>query len=630
MSWLYTIVFAGLMFASQNGTASNTADKTSLANTATEAARQDETERFEQSYPLNSSGRVSVSNVNGSIIVEAWDKNEVKLEAVKIADSKETLSEVQLRIDSTPDSFSVATDYDDWKMKNKGEWGRNRRLEVQFSLFVPRGAVLNEVETVNGSVTVSDFTNYTKVSAVNGDVKVANLRGTANLSTVNGGVTADFDRLVAGSRISLSTVNGHVNLVIPSDSSAVLKADSVNGNISNDFGLPVRKGQYVGRDLYGRIGSGEVSIKLSSVNGPLAIGRKNDGKTPGPATNLLPQKSRDEQDWNDQDSETSVVDTEKLNKEVAKAVKESQKVTAIALKDAQKEITKIKPEIAKIDAEELKKAISSADLQARIADGIAAQQAALARLRDTNFITALPRIEKKSASFDVKGVPKVTIDAVGCSVWVRGWDKPTVKYAVTQFSDSRKKEALQMNESHSDSLVNIRIVNSDENAQNGNFFNDLRRVRIEVFVPRKTNLKINSNAEIRLEGVSGEIELTGGDESINVRDADGNLRLTNENGLVRLIGFRGALDATTSDGDLFLEGDFEKISTNAGDGTIVLTVPENMNASIRSNTDVEAEGVQIITDGKNVWRIGKGGPKYSFTFGEGKLIVRNLSQITTY
>jgi hypothetical protein len=509
-------------------------------------------------------------------------------------------------------------------------------LEVQFHLTVPRGAVLDEVETVNGSVTVSNFTNYTKISAVNGDVNAANLRGNASLSTVNGGVIADFDRLESGSKISLNTVNGHVSLVIPSDSNAVLKADSVNGNISNDFGLPVRKGQYVGRDLYGRIGSGDVTIKLSSVNGPLAINRKKDGRSPSPATNLLPQKNKDDSDWDnddDNDTESSLIDTQKLNKEVAKAVRESQKVGKIEMKEAQKELIKIKPQIDKINADELRKAaetIGSADIQAQIADGIAAQQAAVARLRDANFITSLPRIEKRSASFDVKGVPKVTIDADGCSVSVRGWDKPTVKYAVTQFSDRRNKQPIQLNESHSDSAVNLKIVNSDEDAQNGNFLNDMTGIRVEIFVPRKSNLMIKSNGEIRLVGVSGQIELTGGDEPINVRDVDGELRLTNEDGLVRLVGFRGALDANTADGDIFLEGDFERLSANAGDATIVLTLPETANASILSNTEIEANGLTANAKGENAWQIGKGGPKYNFTFSEGKLVLRNLSQLSTY
>ena len=357
MSWLYSLVFAGLMFSSQNGPSPANVDKSALTPAA--AVKQDETERFEQSYPLNANGRVSVSNINGSIVVDAWDKNEVKLEAVKIADSKETLSEVELKIESTPAAFSVETDYDKWKDRN--DWGHNnRRLEVQFHLTVPRGAVLDEIETVNGSVTVANFSNYTKISAVNGNVKAANLRGTANLSTVNGEVAADFDQLETGSKISLSTVNGRVNLLIPSDSSVTLKADSVNGNIANDFGLPVHKGEYVGRDMYGKLGNGDVQIKLNSVNGQLSVGRKNDGKSPLPSTNLLPQKNKDDEDWDDSSIDNDTfINKAKINREVTRAVRKAQMDRVRNQKEvlkAQKELSKVKPEIARINAEALKQA----------------------------------------------------------------------------------------------------------------------------------------------------------------------------------------------------------------------------------------------------------------------------------
>ncbi|MDQ3042703.1 MAG: DUF4097 family beta strand repeat-containing protein, partial [Acidobacteriota bacterium] len=268
MSWLYTIVFAGLMLSSE-GSLPITTSNNYTDSKVTNVIVVDETERFEQTYPLNAGGRVSVSNVNGSIVIDTWDRNEIKLEYVKTADAKESLGEVEIKIDALQDSFSVQSNYLDWK--RPGASGRTyNKLTVEYRLTVPRAAVLDEIETVNGSVSISNAGNMTKASAVNGEVRATNLRGTANLSTVNGTVVANFDQLQTGSRISLETVNGSVDLMIPSDTNATIKADTVNGSISNDFGLPVRKGEYVGRDLYGKVGSGDVQIRLNSVNGALS------------------------------------------------------------------------------------------------------------------------------------------------------------------------------------------------------------------------------------------------------------------------------------------------------------------------------------------------------------------------
>ena len=101
MSWLYSIVFAGLLFGTDGSTAT-TQQNTVAPVPAAQVVQGDEIEKFEQSYPLSKNGNVSVSNVNGSIIVEAWDRAEVRLVATKIADSKETLADVDIKESEAP------------------------------------------------------------------------------------------------------------------------------------------------------------------------------------------------------------------------------------------------------------------------------------------------------------------------------------------------------------------------------------------------------------------------------------------------------------------------------------------------------------------------------------------------
>lgn len=639
MSWLYSLVFAGLLFSSSGDHALNHSQSNNAPALTTEVFAGDEIEKFEQTYPLSKNGNVSVSNVNGSITVEAWDRDEVKLEATKIADSKESLADVDIKVESTADSFSVEADYKSWKWNDKRNENRSRKLEVEFKLSVPRTAVLNEVETVNGSVTVSNFTNVTKISAVNGDVTATNLRGAANLSTVNGTVTADFDRVDGASKISLSTVNGTVSLIVPSDVNATIKADSLNGNITNDFGLPVRKGQYVGRDLYGRVGTGEAQIKLNSVNGKLSIGRKSDGRTPNPSTNLLPNKKADE-DWDDADADadaaSTAVEAAKVDREVMRAMRASRRATAESMKEAQKAIESVGPQLEKMKLDELKKLekmkidIDESKIESKLRESMRERQDELGRLRQARWLSGTPTVEKKRNTIPVKGSAKVSIEAKGCSVSVRGWDRSEVQYVVTEVAGRRGQPAT-VTEEHKDSVVTLKVINNTDNSAfpMPAFQLSPERVRIEVYVPRKSNLKITTDGEIRLDGVSGDIELAGEDESINVRDVDGHLNLTANEARVRVIGFKGDFDSQTACGDVFLEGDFTKLSAKATDGTVTLTLPENANASFVSNTEVEGDGVDVVREDEHTWRLGKGGSKFNFDFNEGKLIVRSSAEVNS-
>lgn len=629
MSWLYSIIFAGLVL-SGDGAVNESAPASVIEPVVIVVQQKDETEKFEQSYPISANGRVLVSNVNGSIVVEAWDRNEVRLEAIKTADTKEALADVQLKIDSRADYFSVEADYDSWR-RDRGEkgWKNRGRLDVQFKLSVPRTAVLDDIETVNGSVTVSNFTNITKASAVNGNVNATNLRGTAYLETVNGEVAADFDRLEPSSKISLETVNGRVNLVLPSDANATLRAESLNGNIKNDFGLPVRKGKYVGYDMYGRVGSGEVQIRLESVNGPLTVSRKNDGKSVNPAVNLLPQKGKDDdEDWDNETSQNR--NSEKINKQIEKSIRESQIAAAEGMKVAQKELARIAPEIERIKVESLAK-IDTAAIERSVQEGLKAGNIALSRIRNANWTGRGTFIEKKTNSFAVKGTPKVTVEAKGGSVRIRGWDRNEVKYVLTEVEGRRGSGPVSVSETATDSTVNLRLVNNAAPSRDIYFNGDNDSVRIEVFVPKRANLKIVSNGEIRVDGVSGDVEVSGVDESIDIRNVDGKLRLDASDAQVRVIGFKGEIDSKTCSGDVFLEGTFSRITGNTEGGSFVLTVPEKYDADVTA--DVEAITVEnlnapeVIKEGH--WRFGSGGPKYSFKVADGELKFRNANTLTS-
>lgn len=637
MSWLISLLLAGAMFA-PDANSPVRLDFDHASENILNVGKPDETEQFEQTYPLNSTGRVSVSNVNGSITIDTWDSAQVKLEYVKTADSRERLAEVAVSIDARQDAIRIETEYGNQSQTNNGrQWRSNGNLTVAYRLTVPRAAVLDEIETVNGSINISNTSNTTKASAVNGGIVAANLRGTANLSTVNGTVQADFDRLAAGSRISLDTVNGTVNLTIPSDADATVKADTVNGSITNDFGLPVRKGQYVGKDLYGRIGTGDVQIKLNSVNGGLFVKRRNDGKTINPATNLLPPKSKTDADWDENDTEARV-DTARINREIARAQAEAQREIQRGNRQINREsvraLVESKVEIEKA-LEIAKNQIANIDVAKLTADA----------LRSANFANSFagaPNVEKKSGSFAVKGIPKITVEAADCAVVIRGWDKPEVSYSVVKITESNNNSTLNIsainntNASSDVSDVSLKITNVDKTANRAGFYNEANRVRVEIYVPKKSDLKISGGGEIRLEGVTGTVDLQGADETINVRDAGGNLRVGTAGGSIRVIGFRGgAFDGKTDDGAMNVEGDFDRFSALTTSGTIVLTLPENADANIESNRrDITGEGLSLqhLSDRQSAstWQIGKGGKNYRlYATDDGKIIIRSAGTMKT-
>ncbi|HEX8265902.1 MAG TPA: DUF4097 family beta strand repeat-containing protein, partial [Pyrinomonadaceae bacterium] len=397
MSWIISLLVAGMISAGSAAQPQPVSrpqtvnanfagvEKTEIVQTTAQDSR------FDQTYPLNPNGRVSLSNVNGKVDVAAWDKNEVRVEAIKRIQCEKP-EDIEIQIDANPNWVRVETEFGkdrnitvsrsdkDHKTWSNGNDNRCTEYSVDYKLTVPRTAQLDEVETVNGNVTLAGMSNVVKSSTVNGSVTAQNLRGSVNISTVNGTLNVGFDRLDNVREIKVNLVNGQLNLQLPSDVDAIVKASTVHGNINNDFNLPVKKGEYVGNNLYGKIGEGQIPIRLSSVNGTINIRRNQDGRSPKAAVNMLSQTDEPDFDFHGDFGskvkppkppkaprvkvkpnvvvapptpptpaiEGSVYMDEKTRQEIRKAIAES--------KDAAKEAMKI-------DQEEIRRAVEAARVE---------------------------------------------------------------------------------------------------------------------------------------------------------------------------------------------------------------------------------------------------------------------------
>jgi DUF4097 and DUF4098 domain-containing protein YvlB len=260
----------------------------------------DFSEEFHKVYPLSGQGRIELENITG------WDRDEVKVDAVKTAWRKERLDEATIQVDASANSISIRTEYPHhdrtFNFGNDNDDERNNPARVEYTITVPRHARLDEIKLVNGRLDVQDVSGDVRASCVNGRITAGNLRGHVELNTVNGGLDASINELAA-SEMRLSSVNGRLRLTLPSDVKAELKASTISGNISDEFGLPVTRHQYVGHTLHGQLGGGGTLVKLSNVNGTIEIRHASDNRPLSPAQNLERENNRNRDDDRDDDDD---------------------------------------------------------------------------------------------------------------------------------------------------------------------------------------------------------------------------------------------------------------------------------------------------------------------------------------
>jgi len=229
----------------------------------------------DQTFALSPGGVVSLENINGDVTIEVWDRDEIRVYAVKTASSPELLDALKVEIEANADAVRIETDYPssrDLHDEGRDHDTRERRhMKVEYTLTVPRFAVIDDVDLVNGNLLVVGVLGGADAETVNGNIVVRDGEGATSLATVNGGIELYLDRIADSGQVELETVNGTIDLYLSPSIGADIRAESVNGTLSNDLGLTVSKGKYVGSSFKGSIGGGGTRVDLETVNGSIKV-----------------------------------------------------------------------------------------------------------------------------------------------------------------------------------------------------------------------------------------------------------------------------------------------------------------------------------------------------------------------
>jgi hypothetical protein len=267
----------------------------SLVVLAAAAQAETLTENFAKTYPLAANGSLSLKNVNGNVTFEAWDRNEVQVNAEKkvkagnAEDARKLLGQLGIDVQAGPSAIRIET-----RMPKKGDsgfWsmlfgGGDVSIGVTYRVKLPRGAIVEadnvngglrlagtrgtgRLETTNGGIEVEGTSGALVLSSTNGGIKVVRAEGAVKASTTNGSIQAELARLPADRDLGFSSTNGSVTVRLPRDARLSVDAATTNGGIASDFELAggeSRRGR-----LTGDINGGGGTLRIRTTNGSVKI-----------------------------------------------------------------------------------------------------------------------------------------------------------------------------------------------------------------------------------------------------------------------------------------------------------------------------------------------------------------------
>lgn len=251
-------------------------------------------DRFQQTYPLQSGGTVTLDNVNGGVTFEAWDRNEVQVVADKEVKAKtgeaarKAMQQVRIQVAKGAGRLDIATEL---PKRDNGflEWmtGNNVNINVKYQVKVPRNATLDietvnggvrvagtrgkaHVETTNGALSIDGVHGDLRLGTTNGAIEVTRSAGAVQAETTNGGIEIELTEVPDGSDLSFETTNGGVTVRLPRDIRVSLDAATSNGRVDSDFDVDGADSKSK-RRLSGDINGGGGKLRVRSTNGSVSI-----------------------------------------------------------------------------------------------------------------------------------------------------------------------------------------------------------------------------------------------------------------------------------------------------------------------------------------------------------------------
>lgn len=251
------------------------------------------TERFEKSYPLGAGGEVQLRNVNGGVTLEAWDRNEVRIQAQKKVRggsdeaARQVMKDTRIEVSRTAEGLKITTRL---PKRDNGlvSWltGKQVNVAVEYRVWVPRSARLDigsvnggvqltgthgraHLQTTNGAISVARVTGDLELSTTNGGIDVTDSAGAVRAASTNGGIDVRLTDVPGGGDLSLSTTNGGVSIQLPRDIRATVDASTLNGRVSSDFAVGgATKSR---RSVKGDINGGGGTLRIRTTNGSIQI-----------------------------------------------------------------------------------------------------------------------------------------------------------------------------------------------------------------------------------------------------------------------------------------------------------------------------------------------------------------------
>ncbi|MBA2303573.1 MAG: DUF4097 family beta strand repeat protein [Acidobacteria bacterium] len=180
-------------------------------------------------------------------------------------------------------------------------------------------------------------------------------------------------------------------------------------------------------------------------------------------------------------------------------------------------------------------------------------------------------IARDEKRFTVDGRADVRVATFDGSIEIRSWDKPEIVIEIEKRGPTKSAlEGLEITSQQKGNVIELEVKQPRSESFSGIGLHRTANARLIVNVPRDTNVRARSgDGSIRIDRVSGQIDLRTGDGSIRASEVSGELTFDTGDGSITVDGADGKLTVDTGDGSVNVSGSLGALKLHTGDGSVV-------------------------------------------------------------
>lgn len=254
--------------------------------------------------PVERGTRLAVDNFGGEVVVDSWDRNEVRVRAdlsdSQVLDAAQAGAELRIRPRTrmggpeeadlritVPRWMDVGVQGNQLDVEIRGTEGEITVETIGGDVVVDGGARHVSVRSIQGEVTVRNTQASVEAVSVNERITLENVDGEVYVETTNGDVTLEGIRsgrarastvngdieyegsIQDNGRYAFSTHNGDVDVTMAENANVTVSVSTFHGEFESDF--EVRLSGTRDRQFTFVLGSGRAQLELESFNGEIRL-----------------------------------------------------------------------------------------------------------------------------------------------------------------------------------------------------------------------------------------------------------------------------------------------------------------------------------------------------------------------